>query len=128
MAEPMASFTSSRLARSVMGLGIWVLSAASSAVSVTVEVLVLSGAVVEESAVLLLQAVKTMLIAAVQTAVARKAEIIRFIVVFSLLMIKIPSYPCIVCRSLRFMYSVGPIHTYKPKNSAQRYTERKTFL
>ena len=95
MAEPMASFTSSRLARSVMGLGIWVLSAASSAVSVTVEVLVLSGVVVEESAVLLLQAVKTMLIAAVQTAAARKAEIIRFIVVFSLLMIKIPSYPAL---------------------------------
>ena len=95
MAEPMASFTSSRLARSVMGLGIWVLSAASSAVSVTVEVLVLSGVVVEESAVLLLQAVKIMLIAAVQTAVARKAEIIRFIVVFSLLMIKIPSYPAL---------------------------------
>ena len=66
------------------------MSAASSAVSVTLDVLVLSGVVVEESAVLLLQAVKTMLIAAVQTAVARKAEIIRFIVVFSLLMIKIP--------------------------------------
>ena len=25
------------------------------------------------------------------------------------------------------MYSVGPLHTYKPKNSARRYTERKTF-
>lgn len=26
------------------------------------------------------------------------------------------------------MYSVGPMHTYKPKNSARRYTERKAFL
>ena len=80
MAEPMTSFTSSRLARWVMGLAIWFASSAVSAVSVTVELL--SGVVVVDSAGLVPQAVRPS--AAVQMAAARNTEIVRFIVVFSL--------------------------------------------
>ena len=65
-----------------------------------------------ESVDLALQAVKAMLIAAVQIAAARKTKIIRFIVVFSLMIVKIPSH-CIVCKSLWFMYLQGP---YTPIN------------